>query len=141
MTTNPEIKHLCVRNVMIEVTAEVYKTYYQERNKEKYQLKRDAKQGLVYYNNLDRDDMLGIELFADKKQLSVEATVLQNERHAELRHHMGGLKKAEQDLLHALFFEQLTHREYSDRTGVPTTTIASRKKVILGKLKKNLSHI
>jgi RNA polymerase sigma factor (sigma-70 family) len=46
------------------------------------------------------------------------------------------LDAGERALIDALFFDGLTEREYSSKTGIPQKTINDRKQRILGKLKK-----
>lgn len=53
-----------------------------------------------------------------------------------LRAGLALLGDAERALITALFFEGLTEREYSARSGIPQKTVNDRKHRILGKLKK-----
>ena len=52
-----------------------------------------------------------------------------------LQHCLSLLNVEEQDLIHALFFDELSEREYSEENGVAQKTINDRKHRILKKLK------
>ena len=50
------------------------------------------------------------------------------------------LEKSEQELIRALYFEELSERQFSECSGIPQKTINNRKKKILLKLKKLLEN-
>ena len=57
-----------------------------------------------------------------------------------LRNAMGKLEHDEASLIHALFYEGLSERQLSKRTGIPQRTIHDRKRRILVKLHKLMEN-
>ena len=55
-----------------------------------------------------------------------------------LRQEMEHMTPAEQDLIDAIFFENLSEREYSEISGLPQKTINNRKRTILRRLKEKM---
>ena len=53
---------------------------------------------------------------------------------------MGKLEHDEASLIHALFYEGLSERQLSKRTGIPQRTIHDRKRRILVKLHKLMEN-
>lgn len=120
----------------VEVSDGLYKAYNRFENYEKYLRKKDKRGGKTLYCNLDRQGSLGEELLQDKGQPSVEELVEQKMLIESLRTCLAALAEEEQDLIRALFYEGLTERELSLRTGVHNMTIHNRKVRILKKLRK-----
>lgn len=50
---------------LVEVSKEVYTTYYKMQREEKYQQERDLKNGLLHYNSWDSDRANGIDCIRD----------------------------------------------------------------------------
>ena len=81
----------------------------------------------------------------DRVQFSSDSTtpeeiLLYKEDILALRSALLKLTREEAELIYALFFEGLTERELSKRTGIPQRTINSRRQRVLSKLKNFLEN-
>ena len=65
-----------------------------------------------------------------------EEQCLHSEMLRLLRSALASLTRPEQDLLHALYFEEISERQLSRLTGVPQKTISNHKKKAIDKLRK-----
>jgi len=65
---------------------------------------------------------------------SPESVVLDRLKSAALHQSLSSLEAEERALIEALFFEGLTERAYSERSGIPQKTVNDRKNRILKKL-------
>lgn len=125
-----------VPGALVEVTEEVYLTYYRMRCRTSAQQEKDTYNGLTSYDALDTADMLGIESIPDLEAPSVEDMVVDKLLREKLHRCLAQLPKAEQKLLHALYFDGLSERQVADGLGIHYMTLHSRKVAILRKLKK-----
>lgn len=73
-------------------------------------------------------------------EVSTETLVIRAEIIQRLRTALQKLEPGEAELIHALFFEGLSERQLSKRTGIPHMTIHDRKKKILIKLHKLIEN-
>lgn len=71
---------------------------------------------------------------------NVEETVIQNLMLDKLRRCLTEITASESEMVTALFFNGLTERQLSEKTGVPQKTINDRKCRLLRKLKKLLEN-
>lgn len=69
-----------------------------------------------------------------------EAVVIRKEMIQRLQTVLQKLEPSEAELIHVLFFEGLSERQSSKRTGIPQMTIHDRKKKILNKLHKLIEN-
>ncbi len=120
----------------VEVTEEIYLTYYRSRRRDRAQRERDKYNGLVFYNSLDTDDTLGEEVISDSDVPSVEDLAVNNILQEKLNHCLAMLSETERELINALYFEGLTERQFAKQTGKHYMTIHNRKVRVLLKLKK-----
>lgn len=130
----------------IDVTEEVYKTYYNGRRKERY-MTQDLKQehftidqqtGKVTIKP-SREDSLDRLLETDKQfatggQSTEDAaiTAIMIEQLEELLHTLSADELA---LIHELFYLDKTHREVAAALGISSTTVHYRKHKLLEKLR------
>ena len=146
-----------IENQQVEVTEEVYLAYYSGERKQRY-FEDDLKTNRVI---LDKNNQVvhyipareeSLEYLMDDKNMdfpdnapSTEAQAFRNIDREVIRRAIKELKPAQQDLVYALFYEQLTEREYAVKTGQSQSAINQRKKTVLKKLKnllqKTLSNI
>lgn len=124
----------------IEVSHAVYHTYYSMRRHEKTLVELDMRNRLTYYSNLDTEETCGEEMLSDRTAAGVEETALLQIYGDALRRSIERLSPWEQDMVFALFYEGLSERQLSKRTGVHHMTIHNQKVRILGKLKKWLEE-
>ncbi len=132
----------------VEISAEVMKVLVQSDRKMKY-LEVEIKHGTFLQDSAEfvptREDSLdrlideGKMDFPSLEQTPEEIAI----QHDEIDQLSSALKKLNPEdfaLIHALFFEGITEREYAKRTGTPYMTIHNKKVRIQEKLKKLLEN-
>jgi len=124
----------------IEVTEEVYLTYYRSKRRERYLDERDTVQGKVLYSNMDTDEMTGEDMLADLNATSVEDSVMQSLMTDELYKALDKLPEPERALIKALFFQGMTERQAAATFGLSQKGIHKRKIKILSTLRKILEN-
>lgn len=124
-----------VQGVLVEVTKEVYLAYYRIERHTRTLDEKDERNGKVLYSALDTEETLGEEMIPDIGAASVEDVAVGNILCEKLHQCLTLLPEEERELLHALYFEGLSERQLSNRTGIPYMTIHNRKSRTLKKLK------
>lgn len=125
-----------VPGALVEVSAEVYFTYFRVRRRWFAQGERDTYNGVVSYDAMDTEEMLGEEAIPDLDSPSVEDTVVNSLLQKKLHCCLEQLQQPEQDMLYALYFDGLSERQVAAQFGVHHMTIHNRKIKLLRKLKK-----
>ena len=127
---------LVVQKKRIDVSREVYKAYYQCRDREKYLEK------LAETNNISFEECEGKGISVDLKLLrtaeSVDEYIIKREMLNKMILCIEMLCEQERILIYELFFKGKSERRLSAETGTPLMTINDRKKRVLKKLKKLL---
>lgn len=133
-----ESKKHCIKvqGTLVEVTEEVYLDYYRARRRWSAQAERNTYNGLVSYNAMDTDETLGEEMIPDLEAPSVEDVVLGRLRLEKLRLCLPMLTKKEWLLVHALYYEQKTEREYAEILGISQKAVNKRRHKVLDKLRR-----
>ena len=140
-------KKIWCEGQLIEVSVEVYKADTQGERKERY-ISEDLKTERIQIDTAkqtihirpSREDSLerlmdeNAQQFADNAEPMDEAVA----RKVLLEQALNKLTPDERAMIYALFFEELSEREYARRTGIAQKTINDRKNRILKKLKKLL---
>ncbi len=134
MTEKKEYK-IRINGTQVTVSREVYTVYYRTERHAAALKEKDARHGTTSYHALDTDERLGEELLRDP-EASVEEQAIANLLREKLRRSIALLSKPEQELIRALYFEELTERQLSCRVGIPQQTINYKRRRILQKLKK-----
>lgn len=134
-----KVYYIKVPGSLVEVTEEVYLEYFRARRRWSAQEERDTYNGLVSYDAMDTEETLGEDTIPDSSMPSVEEMVLDRLLREKLRHCLTELSQPEQDMLHALYFEGLSERQFSQKAGIPQRTVHDRKHRTLVKLKKMLT--
>lgn len=120
---------------LVEVSEEVYLTYYRMERKARVVIEKDQRNGTVLFSDLDTKGLLATEMFQDQDAFSVEDTAVGNVMKEKLHQCLQILPQQERDMIYAIYFEGLSERQLSDRTGVHFMTIHARKVRVLQKLK------
>ena len=136
MTEKKEYK-IRINGTQVTVSREVYTVYYRTERHVIALKEKDARHGTVSYHALDTDERLGEELLRDP-EASVEEQAIANLLREKLRKSIALLSKPEQELIRALYFEELTERQCAEKLGLSQKGINKRKKRILAELKKIL---
>ncbi len=124
-----------VNNKPIPVSKEVYREYWRLREQEKYLVKR-AKETWIYLDHfLDgyNHNTLEYDLLEDK-----DPTRTYSEHQNDLDMLLEALKhlnKSEKHLIKALYFDDLSQREYSAVIGISQAEISRRHTKIIEKLR------
>lgn len=77
MTDKKEYR-IRVDGVLVEVTQEVYQSYYRMRRREAFLIEKDIDHGVELYSNLDTDETLGEEMLPDLYSPGVEERAITN---------------------------------------------------------------
>ena len=125
-----------IENQQIKVSENVYRTYYGLQRRAKTLEEKDRRNGRMLYSNLDTFETLGEEMIPDMSVVAVEDMVIARLMSERLHRCINLLPKGEQELIHAIYFEQLSERKLSKKTGVHYMTLHDRKIRILQKLRK-----
>lgn len=143
-------KYIWLNGQPIEVTEEVYSVYMKGDRKMRY-FEADLKTERVVLDESgqverivpSREDSLdrlmedNAAQFPDRHD-SVEETVLRKLAIDRVQEALTYLTEKERELISALFFQEMTEREYAQRIGVSQPAVHKQKNRILEKLKKFL---
>lgn len=127
---------LLVNKKRISVTEEVYKAYYQHKERESYLDKLSELNNLSYEECEEKG--IQIDYLLSQTQESAEDKLIKAEMQSGLTVAMEMLTQQERLLIYALFFKGKSERELCAMLGIAKTTLHDRKMKILGKLKKIL---
>ena len=103
--------------------------------RERYLEERDQANGVMSYDALDHDGVVGQEMFQDPGGSSLEDLELAKELIEQLHRCIDMLPKAERELIQAIYFDGLSDREYSRRINKTQPTVSGRHKKVLSKLR------
>lgn len=125
-----------VSGAFVEVTHEVYLTYFRMERHARHLEEKDADHGRVLYSDMDTEQLIGEEAIPDLDSPSVEDAALGKVMKDKLRKCLPLLSKQEMELIDGLYFQGLSEHQLSAETGIAQRTIHDRKVLILRKLKK-----
>lgn len=128
-----------LHGMLMEVTEETYRDFYKSQRRQKYIDERSVENGDFSYDMLTTADFNGEDILIDTSQ-EIDETVIHKIMLDKLHDSLVLLSEDEQKLINALFFRNLSEREWSAETGIPQKTINDRKSRILIKLKKLLKN-
>ena len=113
---------------IVEVSEEVYRSFYQMARRERYLLERDKANHVYSYNNLDGviengENVLkcNIHGFTEEEQLTKTQLRL-------LYRCLESLTQSERALINAIYFEQLSEQEYGRSIGMSQPGVGKRRK-------------
>jgi len=129
-----------------ECDLEAYRKYRREKEKEAYKKKEEMKDAELFgeitvlsfdapYEDANGDVYTLHDLVADENSLFEDKSI----QSVDLCNALVGLTDEERQIIDALFLSDKpsTVREYAERQDIPFTTVQSKKKKILWKLKKS----
>jgi len=126
-----------INNQLVDVTEEVYYAYYRMANREKYLEKCDQKNGLMHYQALDFDGMVGEAIMEDSRS-DVLANIVTREEQGQLYQAISKLAEKDRELINAIYFYDQTEKEAAELLGVSQQAVHKRKTRILHELKNIL---
>ena len=133
--------YIPIEGKLVEVEATVYTAYYKMSRRERYLEERDQENGVMSYDALDQNGMVGHEAFQDIQAGTLEEMTLAKELLGQLHRCIGMLPKAEQDLIHAIYFEGMRDTEYARRTKMSQSGVCRKHKKILSKLRFLMNYM
>lgn len=134
--TSREKNFIKIGNVLVEVTKEVYDAYYSVERHTRTLDEKDERNGTVPYSNLDTKETLGVEMLRDLTAEPVEEEALLRILSERLHKCLNLLPVSDQKLIRAIYFEDLSEREYARQIGLSQKGVNKRKHKILKKLRR-----
>lgn len=131
-----ELFFIPIEGKLIEVEENVYIAYYKMGRRERYLVGRDQKNGVLSYDALDQDGIVGQEMMNDPEADSLEELVMAKELKSKLHLCIEILSKSERELIQAIYFDGMSDTEYSKRIRKSQQTVGYRRKKVLSKLKR-----
>lgn len=125
-----------IEGKLIEVEENAYIAYYKMGRRERYLVERDQKNGLLSYDALDQDGIIGQEMMNAPEADSLEDLVTAKELKFKLHLCIEILSKSERELIQAIYFDGMSDSEYSKRINKTQQTVSYRRKKVLSKLKR-----
>lgn len=136
MMAEKKRRYIRAGRALVEVSEEIYTAYYQLKRRERYLEERSRDCGVVSYHALDTAELAGEELLFDSQAPTVEETAIAAILQQQLRRCISLLPKPEQELLHALYFEELTEEQYAKRRGISQANVSKQRMKLLRKLRR-----
>lgn len=115
---------------LVQVTREVYLTWYQSRRSERYQIEKGKKYGVCSLNELEEKG-ISVGSIADPEAQTINKISL-----AKLWRGLEELPEQDLNLIYLLFFEETSMKEAAQICGCSPKTIQNRKKKILTRLRR-----
>ena len=132
-------RFISLHGMLMEVSEDAYKAFYKDKRRQKYLNERSDDNGDFSYDMLTTDEFNGEDILVDE----VADTAGQAEKNLlldKLREGLQQLSPNDQQLIQALYVQQMTEREYASICGIYHNAIHKQKKRILAKLKENLKN-
>ena len=130
--------YIRVKDELVEVTQEVYLTYYRGKRCEETQLEKIRRNHVVSYDAFDSESVLGVEMLIDTASDEPEEIVIARLMAEKLHDGISRLSKDERQLIYMLFFDGCSEREAAQKLGVSSMTVHNKKSRVLAKLLKFL---
>ena len=127
-----------VKDELVEVTQEVYLTYYRGKRCEETQLEKIRRNHVVSYDAFDTESALGAEMLIDTASDEPEDIVIARLMAEKLHDSISKLSEDDRELIYMLFFEDRSERETAKKLGIPLMTLHNKKDAVLAKLLKFL---
>lgn len=130
--------YIFVNGDKIVVSKEVFLTYWQNKNREKYLERLDRKNKLLFFSDLDHDGNFQDNL-ADSR-VDVEKLVETKLAIEELHQALDTLNDEEREIIDALYFREESTRFVASSLGLHQTSLIRKRNKILKKLKELLKE-
>lgn len=130
--------YIKINGELINVSEEVYLTYYRMESRARYLERKDILHGKVLYSNLDTDETLGEEAIPDLNTESVEDAAVRRIMTDKLHQCIERLPAPERELILEIFFNEKSESQIAKELGTNHQTINYRKQRILKKIQKML---
>ena len=131
--------YIKVQGELVEVSREVYLTYYRMDRKARVVIEKDQRNGTVLFSDLDMKELSVAEMFQDSHADSVEDTVVGHIMSEKLRRCLKSLSDDEYRLIRHRYWDQVSQSELASEMQISQQVVSYRERQILGKLKKLLN--
>jgi RNA polymerase sigma factor (sigma-70 family) len=138
--TKRDVYYIRIAGDLVEVDEIVYYTYYKMDRRERYLVERDNAHGLVSYDALDFEIDFDIEHNPTLSGRCIEKQLIRREVCQILHESIAELAPIDQALLHAVYFEGLSIRQFAKRIGRSQPGLSRRHRNALSKLKELLKQ-
>ena len=130
--------YIRIKDELVEVTQEVYLTYYRGKRGEETQLEKICRNHVVSYDAFDTESALGAEMLIDTASDEPEDIVIARLMSEKLHDSISKLSEDERQLIYMLFFDGYSERETALKLDISSMTVHNKKNRILAKLLKLL---
>lgn len=137
MEENPTRHFWLFGGMLMEVSEEDYVQMNREKSRMQYQCKMAKKMGEFSYDSVGADDFDGA-MILENHSLDVSEVVEQRIMVDKLHEAMKLLPEEDAELIQALYFDELTEREYARVQGLSQVAVHKRKQRVLQKLRDML---
>ena len=134
--TDKEQFFIPIEGKLIEVEENVYIAYHKMGRRERYLVERDQKNGVLSYDALDQDGIVGQGMMNAPEANNLEDLAMAKELKSKLHLCIEILSKSERELIQAIYFDGMSDTEYSKRINKTQQTVSYRRKKVLSKLKR-----
>lgn len=125
----------------IEVTQDVYYAYFRMERQERGQEEKKQRNSVMSYDALDTEESSGVEAMPDIITPSLEQQIIYQEMRESLHMAVNTLTRAERELIKAIYFEDLSERDFAKRKGLSQRGVNRQRRKILSKLKMFLKFM
>ena len=134
---NPKRRFWLFGGMLMEVSEEDYVQMNREKSRMQYQCKMAKKMGEFSYDSVGADDFDGAVILENHSP-DVSEVVEQRIMSDKLHEAMKELSNEDAELVQALYFDELSEREYARVQGVSQVAVHKRKQRVLRKLRDML---
>ncbi len=127
--TYQDKKFIPLHGMLMEATEADYTAFYKDKRRQKYLDERSGENGDISVDMLTTEEFNGADILVDAAD-PLDEQVIHRIMLDKLQDCLSLLSADELDLIQALFYEDLTEREYAQRKGVYHNAIHKKKKRI-----------
>ena len=124
-----------VEGKLVEVTPDVYDTYFRMERQERGQEEKKVYNKVMSYDALDDAEKKAIDNIPDADNTSLEEIVIANDMKNRLHRALGMLPKGERELLQAIYFQGKTEEKYGNEVGISQRGVSYQRKKALSNLR------
>lgn len=129
-----------VKGKLIEVTSDVYYTYFHMERQERGQEEKKLRNGVMSYDALDTEELNGVETLPDLMSPSMEDLAIKHETYEKLFLAIDALPRQERELIRTIFFCGLTEERCAKLFGISQQAISYRLGKTLRKLRRYMTQ-
>lgn len=135
--TYQDKKFIPLHGMLMEVTEADYTAFYKDKRRQKYLDERSEENGDISVDMLTTEEFNGADILVDATD-PVDEQVIHRIMLDKLQDSLPLLSADELELIHDLFYSELTERDIAAKLGISQAAVNKRKKRILAQLKKYL---